>query len=245
VAPAGPAATDFLSADGVLGDVEVVDLSQPITADMAGWRGHEVADVTHEHVDVPHSVPGAEISATRLAMVLHAGTHVDAARHFFPQGKSIDQYELGRFVTRGVAVDVRCGPAHELTADELAAADPGIREGDAVLLYFGFAEKYTEDVYHDHPYLSAEATAYLLERGIGLLGVDVPTPDMPAHRRPKPFPYPVHGPLLSNDVLIVENLGPGLAKVLGRPFLFVMPPITIPGSDASPVVPLALAPRTG
>ena len=65
-------------------------------------------------------------------MVTHAGTHVDAARHFYPDGKSIDQYEMERVVCRGVGIDLRCEGAHEVSADELAAADPGIREGDAV-----------------------------------------------------------------------------------------------------------------
>ena len=222
---------------------EVVDLSQPLSEDMAGWRGSERAEVSVQEPAIDHSVPGARISATYLRMVAHAGTHVDAARHFYPQGKSIDQYELGRFVCRGVAIDVRREGAHELSADELRTLDPGIRAGDAVLLYFGYAERYTTDAYYDHPYLSAGAAEYLSEREVSLVGADVLTPDRPSHRREQPFAFPVHAALLSQDVLIVENLGPGLARVVGRDLLFVMPPFTIPGADASPVVPLALLPH--
>ncbi len=224
---------------------EVVDLSQPITEEMAGWRGSERAEVSVEEVPVSHSVPGARISATYLKMVAHAGTHVDAARHFFPAGRAIDEYPIERFVSRGVAIDLpREGP-HELAADELAAVDPGIRPGDAVLLHFGYAARYTGEDYYDHPFLGADAAEYLLEREIGLLGADVITPDRPSHRRPQPFDFPVHSRLLAADVLIVENLGRGLERVVGREFLFVMPPFTIPGADASPVVPLALLPAAG
>lgn len=219
---------------------EVVDLSQPITESMAGWRGTERAKVSMEEVPIPHSVPGGRLSATYLSMVAHAGTHVDAARHLYPAGKSIDEYDMRRFVCRGVAIDVRCEGPHELSVDELRAADPGIRAHDAVLLYFGYAERYCDQSYYDHPFLSTEAAEYLAEREVGLVGADLLTPDRPAHRRESPFPYPVHSTLLSRDVLIVENLGPGLARVVGRSFLFVMAPITIPGADASPVVPLAL-----
>jgi arylformamidase len=223
---------------------EVVDLSQPVSEDMAAWRGTERATFSvAEITDIAHSIPGGRISATWFSTVAHAGTHLDAPRHMFPQGTSIDEIEPLRFVCRGVAVDVPRGPAHELTVQELAAADPGIQAGDAVLFSFGFAEHYTEEVYYDHPYLSVQAARYLADRDVNLVGCDVPTPDMPAHRRPKPFPYPVHTELLSRDILIIENLGPGLAKVSGRPFLFVMAPITIPAADASPIVPLALVPR--
>jgi kynurenine formamidase len=222
----------------------VVDLSQPVSEDMAGWRGTERAKYSVAEVsDIAHSIPGGRISATWFSTAVHAGTHLDAARHMFPDGKSIDQYDPRRFVCRGVAVDVARGPAHELTADELAAADPGIRAGDAVLLSFGFAARYTDEAYYDHPYLSEGAAQYLAERDVNLVGCDVLTPDMPAHRRPTPFPYPVHTALLGRDILIIENLGPGLQRVLGREFMFVMAPITIPAADASPIVPLALVPR--
>ena len=230
---------------GAAGDraFEVVDLSQPLSEAMAAWRGTERAEVTIEEIGVDHAVPGARISATYLSMVTHAGTHVDAARHFYPDGKSIDEYELDRFVCRGLAIDVRREGPHELSVDELRAVDPGIRAGDAVLLYFGYAERYTTESYYDHPYLSGGAAEYLAERGAGVVGADVITPDRPSHRREQPFPFPVHSALLGQDVLVVENLGPGLARVTGREFLFVMPPLTIPGADASPVVPLALVPR--
>jgi len=220
--------------------LEVVDLSQPYSPEMAGWRSTERTEIEIAEVPIDHSVPGGRISATYFRTVTHAGTHVDAARHFFPDGPAIDEYPIGRFVCRGVAIELRREGAHELSREELEAADPGIRPGDAVLIYFGYAERYTAEGYHDHPYLSGGAAEYLVERRAGLLGADVITPDCPAARRPSPFEYPVHSTLLRNDVLIVENLGPGLAEVVGREFTFVMAPLRIPGGDASPVAPLAL-----
>lgn len=227
-----PAATGF----------EVVDLSQPISPEMAAWRGTERTEMSVEEVPIEHTIPGGRIAATHLRMVAHAGTHVDAARHFFPEGESIDEYPIGRFVCRGVAIDLpREGPV-AVSAAELAAADPGMRPGDAVLLHLGYAERYTEDAYYDHPYLAADAAEYLAEKRIGICAVDVLTPDKPSHHREVPFGFPVHATLLAADVLIVENLGPGVRQVVGREFLFVMPPISIVGADASPVVPLALIP---
>jgi arylformamidase len=226
----------------VAGEFEVIDLSQPISPDMAAWRGTERTEICMEEVPIEHSIPGGRISATHLKMVAHAGTHVDAARHFFPDGPSIDDYPVERFVCRGVAIDLPREGAVEVTADELAAADPGIRAGDAVLIHFGYAERFTEDAYYDHPFLAADAAEYLAAKEVGICGVDVITPDKPSHRRETPFGFPVHATLLGGDVLIVENLGPGLRSVVGREFLFVMAPLSIVGADASPVVPLALLP---
>jgi len=238
----GSAAQDGRVLVDRIGDLglEAVDLSQPLSPDMAGWRGTDRAVVEFEEVAIDHAVPGGRISATRLSMVAHAGTHIDAPRHFFPDGKSIDEYDIARFVGRGVAIDVpREGP-HELTADELRELDPGIRRGDAVLLHFGYADRYTTEAYYDHPYLSADAAEYLTDREINILGVDLLTPDCPGKRRPPRFAYPVHSQLLARDVLIIENLGPGLKQVVGSSFLLVVAPFSIPGADASPVVPLAL-----
>jgi arylformamidase len=222
-------------------DLRVVDLAQPIHPGMAGWRGSERAEVkVAELLDIRHSVPGGRISGTQLATPAHAGTHVDAARHFFPDGRSIDEYDVGRFACRAVALDVGRGPGEPLTADELRALDPGIERGDGVLLSFGWAQRYEEPSYYDHPYLTADAADYLLERRINVLGVDTLTPDTPHGRRPERFDFPVHARLLGADVLVIENLGPGLSTLLDRWFLLTFAPLQLQGGDASPIAPIAI-----
>jgi kynurenine formamidase len=71
--------------------------------------------------------------------------------------------------------------------------------------------------------------------------MDVFTPDMPGGFRPDGFDWPVHQVLLGQDTLIIENLGPGLAKVAGHRVEIVAVPSRIHDSDAGPVVPLARA----
>ena len=180
--------------------------------------------------DIAHSIPGGRISATWFSTVAHAGTHLDAPRHMFPKGTSIDDYRAARFVCRGVAVDVPRGPAHELTVEELAAADPGIRPATPSCSRSASPTATPKTPTTTTRTSSLEAARYLADRDGILRGLDVTTPDMPSHRRPKPFRFPVHADLLGPDVLIVENLGPGLRNVVGRQFLFVMAPITIPAA---------------
>ena len=222
-------------------DLRVVDLAQPIHPGMAGWRGSERAEVrVAELEDIQHSVAGGRISGTQLATPAHAGTHVDAARHFFPDGRSIDQYAVARFACRAVALDVRRGPGEPLDADELRTLDPGIEPGDGVLLSFGWARRYEEPSYYDHPYLTAGAADYLLERRINVLGVDTLTPDVPHGRRPARYDFPVHARLLGADVLVIENLGAGLSRLVDRWFLLAFAPLQLQGGDASPIAPIAI-----
>jgi arylformamidase len=218
-----------------------LDLSQRLTNDGALWNGFQAAEVETHTLDIAHQVPDGEVCFTRLSIVSHTGTHVDAARHFFPSGRSIEDYELDRFVRPAVAVDARREGALPLTRKELELAAPELRPGDALLIYFGYAERFGDPGYYDHPYLSVGAAEFALEREASLVGVDTLTPDLPAMRRPESgYDFPIHHSLLSADVLIIENLGPNLSQLVGRRFLLVAAPLRIEGGDASPVVPVAL-----
>lgn len=218
----------------------VFDLSQPVTDAMARWHGTERSVVAVDELDIDHDVEGGRVSVTHLSTPAHAGTHIDAARHFYPHGKTIDQYGPGRFVTRALAIDVRRQGPVPLGGEELRALDPGIAPGDAVLLYFGYAERYEEPEYYEHPYLGEDAAGYLVERGVSLVGVDLLTPDLPGRCRPPRFAFPVHSQLLSADILVMENLGPALAQLVGLWFLLVCAPLPLHGGDGSPVAPIAL-----
>ena len=39
---------------------------------------------------------------TALHLGSHSGTHIDAPSHFLPDGKTIDQYPLERFIINGM-----------------------------------------------------------------------------------------------------------------------------------------------
>lgn len=225
--------------------LEMVDLTQPLSGDGALWNGTQAASIELEKLDLEHGVEGGDLCFTRISLVSHSGTHVDAPRHFFPQGSTIDEYGLDRFIRPAVAVDARRDGAVPLTRQQLEAASPTIEPGDAVLIYFGYAEKFYRDDYREHPYLSTDAAEYLVEAGATLVGVDTLTPDLPNVARPdEGFDFPVHSLLLGDDVLIIENLGPKLATLLGRRFLLIAPPIRIVGGDASPIAPVALVERS-
>lgn len=213
-------------------EARAVDLSQPYSRDMRGgppFGDPEISTVVHE-------LCGHPFTMTRITLAAHTGTHVDAPRHFLADGKTLDEFPVAHFTGPGVVLDVRREGPLPLEADELEAATPAIRPGDIVLLSFGYAARFgTTDYGTNHPYLSDGAADYLVAHDVPLLGVDLPTPDMPRSLRGETFGFPVHRRLLSAECLIVENLGGRLQELAGTRVEVFAAPLLIEGADGAPV----------
>jgi kynurenine formamidase len=175
------------------------------------------------------------VNVTCLSAAVHAGTHVDAPRHFVPGGLSADQLDLDRVSGPAVAWDVSRGACEEITAADLEAGRPRAEPGDLVFLRTGWDVHFHGDHerYHHHPYLSLEAARWLLEGRVKLVALDVATPDMPEAVRRPGFDWPVHRLLLGGGVLVAEHLA-HLELVAGRRFTAFALPIPIAGADGAP-----------
>lgn len=216
-----------------------VDLSQPVFGGMPMPGPHGEVSVW---VDQLQPKPGGPlVSITHLGAATHVGTHVDAQRHFIEGGRTIDEYDITKFVGEGVVLDVRSRTPRAIDERILEAQGALVRPDDIVLLFSGWAERFRDRSYFDHPYLTAGAAMWLLDRSIKMVGTDTMTPDMAEPQRPAGFDWPVHRLLLGQDVLIIENLGPGLERLVGRRIEVVATPVRIEGADGAPVVALARA----
>ncbi len=160
-----------------------------------------------------HAVDGYQV--TKVCLGSHTGTHVDAPRHFYPGGLTLDQFPLERLVGRGVVFDCR----------EVAGSSVGYLVArqlqEHVVAPNGLVLLWTEG-----RLLTQEAAAMLLEAGVGLVGVDAPSLDAE--------PYPVHRLLLAHNVLIVENLC-GLGHLGTGPVECAFLPLALAGTDGAPV----------
>ena len=186
---------------------------------------------------------------TDLSCGSHTGTHVDAPSHTEPEGRTIDEFPVSRFVRDALVVDLRDhGPRDPIRPADLPTTDAG-----AVVLWTGWAAHWGADSYLTHPYLTPAAARHCVERGydvaIDALNVD-PTPTADADADPdaadgsdavadtpdtdgEPTGVPAHHELLGNDRLIVENLR-NLGAVPER-FELSMLPLKLDGCDGSPV----------
>lgn len=168
---------------------------------------------------------------SRLQLGTHTGTHIDAASHFYPNGTTIDQYALDRFLLPGVVA-----AAPDLADDQpiepqlLAEALSRLPKGGALAIRTDWDQHWGTDRYSRHPYLSPEAAQALVAEGAGLIAIDALNPDSTVQETSH-----VHEILLGNDILIVENLT-GLAQLqAGRIYRFSFMPLLLRALDGSPV----------
>jgi len=215
---------------------KVIDLTMAISPDTRVYPGSPQPSLgrykTHR---------GQGVQVTRLDMSVHAGTHMDAPRHFFPQGISIDQLPLDKLMGEAVLLDLGyLAPGSRIEAPDLAPFTEKIRRGDIVVLHTAYEECADDDAYC---FLAPEAAQWLVDQGIKCLGIDSPSVD-PLNRTGGPASretHPAHHVVLGAGVPIVEGLVNLKSLPEGR-FHFCCLPLSIAGGDGSPARAVAVLP---
>lgn len=182
--------------------------------------------------DGDHSAHG------QLVMGEHAGTHVDAPRHFYTQGSTIDQWPLERFMGPGVVVDLSLRQSQGQTSRQDLERAIGISRDSLVqrivLLAYGWDQFWhpgpkRHEYTRTWPGLSEEAAQWLVERGVKAVGTDGVSIDADGVSE-----SPAHHCLLGAGVPVYENLT-HLPLLFGQTFDFIGVPLAIVGGTGSPV----------
>jgi kynurenine formamidase len=197
--------------------MEIFDLTYPLDAATPVHQGDPPVVLTHAR---SHDADGYEV--TQICLGSHSGTHLDAPRHFFRSGATLDRYPPERLMGPGVVVDARPVAGKGDVAPGLIDA---VLLADRLRLFpvapGGFVLLWTEGAM-----LTIEAAQALLETGAGLVGTDAPSLDTE--------PYPVHRLFLGHGLLIAENLC-GLDRVGSGPVSCAFLPLAVVGTDGAPV----------
>lgn len=221
---------------------EIIDLSLPIDNVMPIWP--TLPEVTLETL---HWVARDGFRMERVEMQTHTATHVDSPRHFIPEGKTLDDFPVDKFMGEGVVLDLTPKePAEPITADELEAYADQIEEDDVVMLHTGWDEYHgrsTEWLF-EYPFLSGAGSQFLADAGAKAVGIDTPsvggwTDDVPAHGPSTEIgAEESHLPLLRNDVIPIEELTNLDAVLDGRETVrayFFYPPLNFQETSGSSV----------
>lgn len=157
---------------------------------------------------------------------MHIGTHVDMPMHMTADTRAAHQFPLDAFCGRANLVPV--WGESLITTQMLGKIDC-----DIVILATGWSERFGKDDYFSaHPCIGMDAAEMLVNAGVRLVGMDMPSPDKP--------PFPVHRFLLEHGVCIAENLT-GLKALEGKDFFFCAAPLKI-RAEGSPVRAFAIVP---
>jgi kynurenine formamidase len=249
-----PAAQTAAPTDGRAGR-RIVDLSMPVHADMNTFPRVPppmlLVNETHEQFAerIGTKEFGLDMGTAHYVVIQddHVGTHCDARKHIVPDAGGPETIPLEYCVSDGVLLDFTAAePGHVIAAAEIEAELDRIgyevKERDIVLIHTGAGAYNHEERYKtDHPGMSAEATRWLIARGVRMMGIDAITFDPPVWAMfEKKLFWEAHRVMWDEEYWHLENLM-NLDRI-GRPFGFQLCvlPIKWVGTTGAPVRAVAI-----
>ncbi len=190
------------------------DISRTISPRLAVWPG----DAPFSFKQVLDIGEGSSVNLTTLTLSAHTGSHADAPWHFDARGPHPADLPLERYV----------GPAHVVT---IARQHGGIVPEDFVgrdlegmqrlLIHTWVSDLPDETWPEDFPYPTPELVDWLAARGVGLLGVDMPSVDsftsktLDCHHR-----LYAHG-IANLETLLLRDVPDGVYELIALPLKIV------------------------
>ena len=166
------------------------------------------------------------VNLTKLTLGSHTGTHIDAPRHFIPDGIGIDQISPNKLIGEAYVTDMSSKPiGSAITGQDLRDNLEGhVAEDDIVVCYTGCSEHWEEEpVRSNYTYLTGDAAEYLVSKKVRAVGIDFLSVER--FRAPDPI---THKTLLGNGIFIIESLSQATKQ-----FVICMP-IKLQNGDGAP-----------
>jgi arylformamidase len=196
-----------------------IDVTAPLTGETPTWPGDPLLQVER----VADLARGDEATVSRVAFSAHLGTHVDAPLHYLAGGADV----------AALPIDVLCGPCRVVSVPGSTAIDRAALEALQVprhvprlLLATVARRRHTTGFDTAFRGLTVDAAAWLVDRGIVLVGTDAPSIG------PYENGADTHRVLLGAGVVVVENVD--LRGVAPGPYDLWCLPLPLVGLEASP-----------
>ena len=195
-----------------------IDATEPIRDALPAWPGDPSTILRP-------LAPRGPFRVSKLSLSTHAGTHVDAPRHWRGFRGSVDAIRAD--VLAGPAVVARSRARELVTADDLAHALE--RRPVRLLVRTRNSDNEFADLVRSGRFvaLSPDAALAALRAGVRLLGVDGPSVD-PASSRD----WPVHRLFLGAGRVLLEGLR--LRAVRAGACELMALPLRLEGGDGAP-----------
>jgi len=175
----------------------------------------------------------------------HTGTHLDAPWHFIKNAAKLDELPCDCLIGPAVVIDLTNKEGDvPITAEDVInwekQTGESIRENDAVLIFSGHDKHWKlgkdgDDFWKNGwPYMTKDLAEYFLSKKIRLIGME----PMAIDKNGTPD-FPAHDVLLSNGILIIENLT-NMDKIGATRCHLIATPLRIKGGTGVPIRALAI-----
>ena len=200
--------------------MKLIDVTVPIDSNLATYPGNTPFSLEA----VKRISRGDNSNVSTLHLSAHAGTHVDAPRHFFDDGEGIESLPLEMLCGRTRVVELTT--RRSVTAEDLAEFD--LREDIRLLLKTHNSRLWGTPEFHpDFIGVTEGGARFLVDQGVKVLGVDYlsveqfQAPGAPAHRV-----------LLGSGTIVIEGLN--LRDVEPGTYEMFCLPLAVVGADGAP-----------
>jgi kynurenine formamidase len=209
----------------------LIDVSHVVEHGMITYKGLPaplICDYLSRQESRSHYAPGTEFQIGKIEMVANTGTYLDSPFHRYAHGKDLSELPLDRLANlKGVVIHANLSHGRAIGSAALQNLD---LRGKAVLVRTAWdAHWRTDHYFEDHPYLTKDAAAYLVDAGAALVGIDSLNIDDTADPA-----RPVHSVLLAAEIPIVEHLR-GLDQLPATGFRFFAVPVKVKSMGTFPV----------
>ena len=213
--------------------MRIIDLTMPIIEDHVRWKVQRTV--------VGDTTAGDLFQVTSMVLNCHSFTHVDAPRHYFGDGATIEATRLDDVVGEAAVIDLMdITPNEAISPEKLAARFAHVRDGDKILFKSGWDQKRsfrTKEFWLDAPYLTREAALFLKDKGVRTVAYDFPQDyviRLLLHGEIRPIEEHVtHDILLRAGVHMIEYVVNTSALSADRVLLSAAP-LKIPNADGAP-----------
>ncbi len=208
---------------GNTGRPKWIDISLPLRDNMVYWPVRDAPKIKI----MKHPDDNSPITLWDLKMKSHTGTHIDAPRHFIPDGATIDEMPLDALIGPARIIEIK--DTESIKPEELESYD--IQPGERILFKTQNSSKCykTDELVEDYVYISIEAARFLASKKVLIVGIDYiaisTIKDWDNMIR-------VHNTLLGNGVWVLEGIN--LSEVAAGLYELVCLPLRLEGGDASP-----------
>jgi arylformamidase len=200
--------------------MKLIDVTVPLDAGLPTYPGNTPFTLEANK----RLARGDSSNVSTLHLSAHAGTHVDAPRHFFDDRPGAEGLPLELLIGRARVVEIRS--TRNIGADELAELN---LSGELRVLFKTENSRFwgTSDFRPDYVGVTSAGAECLVASGIRVVGVDYlsvepfKTPGAPAHRA-----------LLGAGAVVIEGLD--LREVEPGIYDMLCLPLRIVGADGAP-----------